>query len=204
MANGKDDLRLALGWHKHLKTRALRKTLGADGPLSLIALWSYAGENHKDGDLSRLSDDEIEAAAEWPGEPGVFVSALRRIRWLDEKRLHDWLIEQPYIADTEKRVAAARVGGRARAASGARGAAGRFQRNDPANQRPAGDVQQTAGVAGSSEPAPSLLKRERQSAEPLDAVRAAEKTAEPSYKPAPWTEPGYADRVRDERKRGRA
>lgn len=202
MSNGRDDLRLALGMPRHLKTRALCKALGSDGFKALIFLWCYAGENHKDGDLSRLTDDEIEAAAEWPGEPGAFVAALRRIRWLDEKRVHDWVKEQPYITQTDQRVAAARVGGKARAASASRDSRGRLQR--------------IAGAAGPANPANRLIAGHQRSSplppseggeqtlEALDAPQRAEaeQTKPKVYGPADWTQPGYAEKVRERRRRG--
>lgn len=209
MSNGRDDLRLALGMPQHLKTRALCKSLGAEGFKALIFLWCYVGENHKDGDLSRLSDEEIEAAAEWPGEPGVFVAALRRIRWLDEKRVHDWIEEQPYIAQTDQRVAAARVGGKARAANATRDSKGRLQRlaggagpASPANRL-------IAGVQRSSPLPPS--EGGEQTLVALDAPQRAEAEAEAEQtKPRVYapidslSDPEWARKQREKRRRGTA
>lgn len=112
MANGRCDIRLACGWLNHHKTRILRKKLGADGPLSLLALWCYAAENRKDGNLADLPDGVIEDVSGWDGERGVFVQALREIGWLDGNQIHDWLEEQPWVTGTSARVVAARANGR--------------------------------------------------------------------------------------------
>lgn len=163
MANGRDDIRLAVGWLKHLKTRMLRRRLGADGPLSLLALWCYAAENHKDGSLAGLTDDQIEEAAEWPGPRGALVEALRDIGWLDGSELHDWADEQPFVAHSAERVERAKRAGEARAASAER-VAGRFQRVAGRNQRVAGVSTSGSLENTSGSPAPSPSPPETESA----------------------------------------
>lgn len=89
-------------------------------------LWLYVGDHHHDGNLSSLSDDEIELAAEWDGARGAFVAAALECRLLDRLEdgihVHDWIdwrqryVElrdsrrknkdlQPKTAHTERRTA---------------------------------------------------------------------------------------------------
>jgi len=95
------DIRINTAWPEHLKTRKLIKALGAQGPLSLVFLWAYAGENHPDGKLD-LSIIDVELAARWDGKAGQFVEILVKVGFLDEQEdgtysLHDWIDHQPWI-----------------------------------------------------------------------------------------------------------
>jgi hypothetical protein len=112
MANGRDDLRLALGWVDHIKTTRLVLALGADAALGLLRLWSYAATNHPQGVLA--SPEDVEAVARWTGKPGELLSALKRLRWLEKDgvTLHDWPSEQPWIFNRDERVRAAKLSGR--------------------------------------------------------------------------------------------
>lgn len=114
MAKGRDDLRLALGWVDHLKTRRLIDEVGERGALCLLRLWAYAAQNHPDGTFA--STDDVEPAAGWRGRRGVLLSALIRLRWLEEDgvTLHDWREEQPWIAGKARRVASAKANAEAR------------------------------------------------------------------------------------------
>ena len=114
MAKGRDDLRLALGWVDHLKTRRLIDEVGERAALCLLRLWAYAAENHPDGVLS--SQEDVELAAGWRGRRGVLLEALVRLRWLeaDGVTLHDWQEEQPWIAGRARRVASAKANAAAR------------------------------------------------------------------------------------------
>ena len=85
------DFRISVGFSRHHKTRKLKRLLGADGVLSLIWLWEYTAAEKPDGDLSKLDGDDIELAADWNGEAGAFVNAIKSVGFLDEGNiLHDW------------------------------------------------------------------------------------------------------------------
>lgn len=120
MSNGRDDLRLAVGWVDHVKTRRLIRDCGTDGAFCLLRLWSYAATNHPDG---VLPEGLLEDAAGWTGEPGKLQAALLAHRWVeaDGRTLHDWPEEQPYVygraAWLESKREAGRAGGIASAAS---------------------------------------------------------------------------------------
>ena len=86
-------IRLFTSWPRHRKTLVLRRELGTGEPI--ITLWCWCAENAPTGNLSGLSDAEIEWACDWRGEPGKCVAALVRCGWLDvsangEKMLHEW------------------------------------------------------------------------------------------------------------------
>ena len=104
------DFRLAVGFSRHHKTRKLKRALGAEGVLSLIWLWEYAAAERPDGDLSRLDDDDIELAADWDGEPGAFVAAIRSIGFLDVGNLlHDWQEHNAWASNADARSDKARL-----------------------------------------------------------------------------------------------
>jgi hypothetical protein len=117
VANGRHDIRFAISAPRHVKTKKLIRLTGYEGFYRLLCLWTYAAENHIDGVFP--SEDDIEFAVEWSGEPGKFLAALKECRWLepDGVTLHDWAEEQPYIAQREARVESARRAGQASAAS---------------------------------------------------------------------------------------
>lgn len=87
-------IRLYTSWPRHRKTLALRRLLGSAD--YVLNLWCWCAENAPTGDLSGLSDEEIEYASEWRGQPGQCVAALLSSGWLDvsangEKSLHEWM-----------------------------------------------------------------------------------------------------------------
>lgn len=110
MANGKDDLRLDLGWPDHPKTRRLIRLCGFEGAFCLLRLWSYAGRYHTDGVLLGLSPEDIEEAVQWSGPALTLHQALVACKWLepDGVTLHDWPDEQPWIFGKAERSMMAR------------------------------------------------------------------------------------------------
>lgn len=101
------DIRLSVDFLQNIKVRKLKKRLGADGVLALIALWSYCAKNFPDGRLGEYSDD-VEFIADWDGEDGALASALRELGFLDvcedgTLELHDWTENNPYVADSRER-----------------------------------------------------------------------------------------------------
>jgi hypothetical protein len=55
----------------------------------LEVMWDVA---HECGNPVLGSPDAVEAAAEWPGEPGVFFAALRDGKWIDQRDDGQWEI----------------------------------------------------------------------------------------------------------------
>lgn len=86
------------GAHDHPKMLRLARELGVKRGIAVMTielLLHWMERYAPRGDIGRFDDSDIAAAAEWEGDPGVLVSALRVARWLDvsaEHRLvfHDW------------------------------------------------------------------------------------------------------------------
>lgn len=116
MFDAKDDFRLRRGFIHHPKIALLRRQLGDGGIISLILLWDFTAGNRYDGSLAGMTDDEIEAAAEWAGERGAWISAAVSLRLVDgeqgKREVHSWHEHQPWISQREGRVALARESGR--------------------------------------------------------------------------------------------
>lgn len=81
----------------HVKLTKLVKALDCPRP-HVIGYWeclcNYVATHNVDGNISNLTDDEIELAAEWVGEPGKFIAAAIGCRFVDRDasgtRIHDW------------------------------------------------------------------------------------------------------------------
>ncbi len=112
------DIRIATSFYSHIKRKKLEKRLGAKAVLSLIDLWIYAAMNKPDGVLSGMSEEDIALAAQWDGDPQVFVSTLSELHFLEKEGetylLHEWSIHNPYAALAEARAIRARKAAMAR------------------------------------------------------------------------------------------
>lgn len=120
----RDDLRIRRGALRHPKILLLRKRLGAEAVLSLIALWDHAAGNRWKGSLAGMTDPEIEAAADWCGAEGAWIAAASALRLLDgdelSRSIHGWEEAQPWIFHREERLAAAKTSGRRGGRAGVR------------------------------------------------------------------------------------
>lgn len=104
-----DDFRVACGFFAHPKTKKLRRRLGDAGVIDLLKLWAWATQNRHDGNLSGLSDEDLEDAIDrTEGTPGHFIAALAELRWIDgppgNRILHEWFEHNPYAATKGARV----------------------------------------------------------------------------------------------------
>lgn len=112
------DIRLAVTFFTHPKTQKLKRRLGSDGVVALLTLWVSAAQNRADGNLYRMDDEDIELSAGWAGESGALVAVLVALRFLDSTPdgyvLHDWLENNPWVADAPARSERARKGGLAK------------------------------------------------------------------------------------------
>jgi hypothetical protein len=106
------DARLSTGLPGHPKTKKLIRRLGAGAGWSLVCLILWARANRADGDLSGMTDEDIELAADWTGELDAFVAALAAVGFLDgdagARQLHDWAEHQPWSTGSDLRSAKAR------------------------------------------------------------------------------------------------
>ena len=102
------DIRLSTDFFGNVKVKKLKKRLGADGVLALIALWAYCAKMYPDGELGKQADGDVELMADWEGEDGALESALIELGFLDVHddgtlALHDWAENNPYVADSRAR-----------------------------------------------------------------------------------------------------
>ena len=101
------DARIATGLSGHPKTKKLIRALGQAAAWNLICLITWAAANRSDGDLSGMTVEDIELAADWLGDEGVLVAELVRVRFLDQTEagyaLHDWEDHNPWAAGAEAR-----------------------------------------------------------------------------------------------------
>jgi hypothetical protein len=107
-----EDCRISTDFLRHPKTRKLKRRLGTDGVFALLALWLFTSDAKSDGDLSGMSEEEVELAADWEGEPGALIHALTETRFLDgvtgSYSIHNWAKRNPYAAARAVRIEAAR------------------------------------------------------------------------------------------------
>jgi len=101
------DARIATGLPAHPKTKKLIRRLGDGAAWRLVCLFLWAASNRSDGDLTGLTDEDIELAVDWPGAEGEFASALVEVGFLDgsegDYSIHDWNEHNPWAAGAEAR-----------------------------------------------------------------------------------------------------
>lgn len=83
---------------KRLKQRLKLAQFQAIGLLE--SLWLMTTENAPQGDIGKLTNEEICIGLEWDGDPEKLISELVACRWLDECQnhrlvVHDWYEEGP-------------------------------------------------------------------------------------------------------------
>ncbi len=83
---------------EHPKFSNLKRLIGRPkGPTLgyLECIWHFCGKYSPQGNIGKYTIEEIEAWAEWDGEPGAMVAAMVKSRWLDQHPehgliVHDW------------------------------------------------------------------------------------------------------------------
>lgn len=112
------DARINVGLPSHPKTKKLIKRGGQAAGWNLICLFLWVSQNKPDGDLSGMSDEDIEIAAGWEGEDGGLVKLLSEVRFLDGVQgaytVHDWEQHNPWAAGAVRRSENSRAAARAR------------------------------------------------------------------------------------------
>ena len=112
------DARISTALADHHKTKKLHKRLGGAGCWALVCLFLYTARNKPSGDLSGMTDEDIELAANWVGDDGALVEALTQVRFLDggpnERFVHDWAEHNPWAASADARSAAASAAAKSR------------------------------------------------------------------------------------------
>ena len=106
------DIRLSMGFLDHPKTIKLERRLGWPGIKGLIRLWFFCAANKPDGNFTGMNADDIEIAAKWTGDPGIFLQALIDLRFIDQDgtglSLHDWSEHNGYASHSKEREERAR------------------------------------------------------------------------------------------------
>ncbi len=101
------DIRLSTGFWRHPKTKKLIRRTGLEGVRSLQILWAWAANEKPDGHLAGMDSEDIELAADWVGDDGVFFDAAVKLKWIDEVDdgycLHDWKEHNPWAAAAQNR-----------------------------------------------------------------------------------------------------
>lgn len=108
------DARIKTSFRAHPKRVKLQRRLGPAGPLALIDLILYTAENRQSGSYGSMTAEDLAVAAQWPGDPEQFVTALREVGFLDvsehgELSLHGWDQSNPYAANYGERQLIARI-----------------------------------------------------------------------------------------------
>jgi hypothetical protein len=102
-----NDARIMTSLPSHPKTRKLIKRHGQAAAWNLICLFLFARDNKPDGDFSGMTAEDIELAADWQGEDGVFVQSLIDYGFIDKTQdgyqIHDWADHNPWAAGARKR-----------------------------------------------------------------------------------------------------
>lgn len=107
------DIRLSVDFWDHPKTIKLEKRLGFDGPRCLQRLWMWAANNRPNGVFYDMDSEDIEIAAKWEGDPGLFIHALLELKWAESDgeviSLHSWQERNPWAASSPERGDKARL-----------------------------------------------------------------------------------------------
>jgi hypothetical protein len=107
------DFRVSVDFFMHHKTKKLKKRAGDAGIMSLLRLWAYVAKIKPDGDISSMSAEDIEIAADWDGEGKVFVNAALDAGFLEEYEgeyyLYHWVENNPWAAESVERSDKARL-----------------------------------------------------------------------------------------------
>lgn len=106
------DIRVSLGFLDHPKTRILKRRLGAEGVVSLVRFWCFTAQNCPRGTYENHTEEYLELAADWPGEPGAFIETALSVGFLERIdggfKVHDWEIHNPFAYHAEERSQKAR------------------------------------------------------------------------------------------------
>jgi uncharacterized phage protein (TIGR02220 family) len=107
------DIRLSVDFWDHPKTVKLERRLGLEAVKSLQILWLWAAVNRPDGVLSGMDTEDVEIAAKWAGDDGVFAAALLALRWMSEEAgtyvLYAWKERNAWAAQSDSRSDKARL-----------------------------------------------------------------------------------------------
>jgi hypothetical protein len=183
------------------KVLRLERRMGDAAIAWLIKFWCFVRHHRSDGNLTGLSDEDIESSVGWGG-PGSLLAILREFHFVDGPEgsswAHDWFDRQPWAATEEFRSSAGKAGAAARWSGRSREerlahsqrmhAAKTARRQAETNARPQatpqakllGFAKQTASKSDENAcPLPTDLLTSKRSEEALQATQAETATATP-------------------------
>jgi uncharacterized phage protein (TIGR02220 family) len=112
------DFRVLVTLPVHPKTKKLMRQLGDRSFYNLIRLWAWVAQNKPEGVLANMDKDDIEIAADWEGDEGLFVDTLIALRLVDCNEgvceIHDWEINNGFAFGAAQRSEKARNAAKAR------------------------------------------------------------------------------------------
>jgi len=113
------DIRISICFKGHRKRRKLKKLLGPSSTDYLIDLWITVAQQRPKGVLYDFDIDDIADAANYTGDPEVFIHALSECGFIEEIEtdlyaMHDWEKYQSWVYQSEKRSEKARSAAKAR------------------------------------------------------------------------------------------
>lgn len=112
------DARISTGLPSHPKTKKLIRRLGDGAAWRLVCLFLWTAANRPNGDFSGLTDEDIELAIDWGGDPGAFIAAMLEVRFMDgeegSRSVHNWHEHNPWAATADARSEAGKKAASAR------------------------------------------------------------------------------------------
>jgi hypothetical protein len=113
------DIRVSVSLPRHWKYRKLKRLIGCPPMEHLVVFWGTVAEQVPNGALNGWSTDDIEDAAGWTGETGLFAQSMIDTGFVDITESgfypHDWHVHQPWAIGARDRSEAARIAGKASA-----------------------------------------------------------------------------------------
>jgi len=83
------------------------RRLGDRSFFNLVSLWSFVAMNKPDGNLSELDAEDIEIAADWEGDGGLFFKTLIELKFIDKSDdgvfIHDWKDHNGFASHSKER-----------------------------------------------------------------------------------------------------
>ena len=112
------DFRVLVTLPTHPKTKKLMRQLGDRSFYNLIRLWAWVAQNKPEGVLANMDKEDIEIAADWEGDEGLFLDTLIDLRLVDCDdgvcNIHDWEDNNGFAFGARERSEKARKAARAK------------------------------------------------------------------------------------------
>jgi hypothetical protein len=114
-----EDIRIETSWKTHPKRIKLQRKLGHEGLTAWLDLLLTVSECRPRGVLDGWKEEEIEIAAQWAGQPGIFVAACLQIGLIEQNGsqvflIHDWEDHNPWVFHAPERSEQAKSAARVR------------------------------------------------------------------------------------------